>query len=121
MSRRYKKMKLKPKNENCFWHTKFRLKERYDIDIDESKYKKLLKQISCFNSGPTFVAKLSNSRYIHMINIDGKDVPMVYNSQKKIFHTALPPNFDVDELIDKYQYINNPDYVPLSKRKTDAT
>ena len=81
-------MKKPPKHISQRIHSKDRMKERFGADLNSNDLKLLVKQIQ---SGKSFkIKKLSNTRSVHVLELDSKDIPVVYDHSRGEIATVLP-------------------------------
>ena len=72
-------------NVEIRFHFKRRVKERYGINLSKRDMKNIMKMI-----GPkTFVRGRSNSRKVHRVDYKGKELLVVYDTNRKVLVTAL--------------------------------
>ena len=100
---------MKRKNQNprdySFAHTRDRLRERYDMEIDEAGYDRLMNQVRdsvvavALNS--TRAARLINTENEQMtfiVEFQGRDVAAVWDCRRALVTTVLPATVVADNL-----------------------
>lgn len=69
-------------------HAKKRAKERYDLDLNSLMFHTLEKQIR--DNKSTFIEKASNRETLHIVEIAGVRMPVVYDKIRNSIVTVLP-------------------------------
>lgn len=81
------------KKNQAYVHVKTRLRQRYNVDINEEEWKTIGNWIKSSSGINEFVFPLeakTNSRTVHLVLFKGEWIPFIYSKITKIVMTALP-------------------------------
>lgn len=78
-----------PKKQAQYLHFKQRLAERYGIVINRYKYKQLCSAVG--GKGTRFLTRQSRRVSIFLMDIDGLQIPVVWDAYRGRLVSALPP------------------------------
>ena len=90
---KYQSRRRSPRNKDkdVRDHFNIRLYERYGIVITKEEYQNLIDQIH--RGEAKLVEVQSLTRKVYKISLRDKEMFVVYNPKRKLFHTVLFPNF----------------------------
>lgn len=71
-------------------HAQRRLRERYGIEATRTVYTRIIDQIQAGLSA--FVERQSWRRSVHVVEVEGQTIAVVYDRKRKELCTALPPD-----------------------------
>lgn len=77
----------------CIRHTQRRLRERYNLDIDESDYEDMLSQ--AIEEPDTLVIHRDDGSSLHAVIAHGQQVIVLLDATGTVIKTAYPPDADV--------------------------
>ena len=77
------------KKTNNYHHVKRRIMERYDLEIDKTMYRAMIRQIQNGCSNP--FGKQSSNRTVHAVRMSGKQIIAVYEKRSGSIVTVLLP------------------------------
>lgn len=69
-------------------HAKRRATQRFGLILNKVAYRELVQRIQ--GPEPTYVRKLSNTRSLHVLNVEGRWLWVVYSRRMKTIVTFLP-------------------------------
>jgi hypothetical protein len=69
-------------------HAKYRARETYNLELTKPVHDQIVSDIQSGKSWDAFVE--TNSRVHHTVEVDGQEMRVVYNKQRKALHTFLP-------------------------------
>jgi hypothetical protein len=77
------------KKKNNYRHAVMRMKERYGIELSKQEYLGLCRQIQ--HGGSPLVEKQWNNKTVHLVNVRGHKVAVIYSKNQNNIVTILPP------------------------------
>lgn len=69
-------------------HVKKRFFQRFRFELTDNMLESMISQIRKQKS--TFLEKQTNTRSLHVVEVNERKVVVVYNSERKMIHTCFP-------------------------------
>lgn len=99
-------------------HVKKRFFQRFGFELTDNMLDSVISQIRKQKS--VFLEKQTNTRSVHLVEVSGKKVVVVYNSERKLIHTCFPLSWYNSEIYRKKmkirEYINRGDVIWAHRR-----
>lgn len=82
-----RKSKMSNKKNALIYHVCKRLKQRYNIEVNEQQIKDMANL--CKNNKCQHIEKISNTKSIKIINFNNKTIPVIYDNERHLIITVL--------------------------------